>query len=98
MKAQGSANSLIVSNDLSVSGAIIPTESEWASAPTQKVYVVQHPNPAEVEKAVYAYIRAIRALGRTTIHTAEIAAALSLPVREVNQAVPSLNRKGVRVR
>jgi DNA-binding MarR family transcriptional regulator len=49
-----------------------------------------------VQNAVYAYIRAIRALGRTRINTSEIADALSLPIPEVNRALSSLKRKGVR--
>ena len=35
-----------------------------------------------VENAVYAYIRAIRALGHTNINTIEIARALSVSVRK----------------
>lgn len=50
-----------------------------------------------VENAVYAYIRAIRTLGRTTVNTIEIAAALSIPVSKVNAALDALKRKGVRV-
>jgi hypothetical protein len=50
----------------------------------------------KVQNAVYAYIRAIRALGRTEINTDEIAAALSLPVSEVNSAVSALKKKGVK--
>jgi len=50
-----------------------------------------------VESAVYAYIRAIRTLGRTTVNTIEIAAALSIPVSKVNAALDALRRKGVRV-
>jgi len=49
-----------------------------------------------VQNAVYAYIQAIRALGRTEINTSEIADALSLPVAEVNRAISSLRKKGVR--
>jgi hypothetical protein len=49
-----------------------------------------------VENAVYAYIRAVRALGRTKISTTEVASALSLPVVEVNSALSSLKKKGVR--
>jgi hypothetical protein len=48
-----------------------------------------------VQNAVYAHIRAIRALGRTEINTGEIADALSLPVAEVNRAISSLKKKGV---
>ena len=49
-----------------------------------------------VENALYAYIRAVRALGRTKISTTEVASALSLPVVEVNSALSSLKKKGVR--
>jgi hypothetical protein len=49
-----------------------------------------------VHNAVYAYIRAVRALGRTKITTAEVAEALSLPVVEVNGALSSLKKRGVR--
>ena len=49
-----------------------------------------------VQNAVYAYIRAVRALGRTKITTTEVADALSLPVIEVNRALSSLKKRGVR--
>jgi DNA-binding MarR family transcriptional regulator len=49
-----------------------------------------------VLNAVYAHIRAIRALGRTEVNTSDIAEALSLPVAEVNRAVSSLKKKGVK--
>jgi hypothetical protein len=49
-----------------------------------------------VENAVYAYIRAIRALGRTKITTGEVADALSLSAAEVNNALSSLRKKGVK--
>lgn len=49
-----------------------------------------------VQNAVYAYIRAVRALGRTKITTAEVADALSIPVVEVNGALSSLKKRGVR--
>lgn len=49
-----------------------------------------------VENAVYAHIRAIRALGRTSIVTTDIADALSLSVVQVNRAVSALKKKGVR--
>jgi DNA-binding MarR family transcriptional regulator len=50
-----------------------------------------------VQNAVYAHIRAIRALGRTKINTAEVADALLLSVGEVNRAISSLKGKGVKV-
>jgi hypothetical protein len=50
----------------------------------------------DVQRAVYAYIQAIRVLGRTEINTIEIADALALPIVLVNQAAAALRRKGVR--
>ncbi len=50
-----------------------------------------------VQNAVYAHIRAIRALGRVQINTSEIADSLSLSVAEVNSALSFLKKKGVRL-
>jgi len=50
----------------------------------------------DVQNAVYAYVRAIRALGRTKINTAEVADALSIPIAEVNGALSSLKKRGVK--
>src|SRR4051812_44712430 len=52
---------------------------------------------SEVEKAVYAHIQAVRALGRDTITTVEIATALSIPQEAVIAAVHRLRSKGVRI-
>ena len=48
------------------------------------------------ESAVYAHIRALRALGHTTINTAKIADALSLNRRQVERAISALKDKGIR--
>jgi hypothetical protein len=53
--------------------------------------------PKEVINAVYSHIRAVRALGRGSINTNEIAKALSLPSKDVERAVSTLGRKGVKV-
>ncbi len=50
----------------------------------------------DVEKAVYAHIKAVRALGRETANTLEIARALSIPLRRVEEAAKRLEPKGVR--
>jgi hypothetical protein len=50
-----------------------------------------------IENAVYGHIRALRALGRTKVNTAEIAQALSLPLEEVHSIVGILKKKGVKV-
>ena len=51
----------------------------------------------DAEAAVYAHIRALRALGRTHINTVEIAQALNLPLKAVEQIVGKLTRKGVKI-
>lgn len=51
-----------------------------------------------VENAVYGYIRAIRALGRTDVNTAEIAKALAIPLKQVDLAASKLRNKGVKPR
>ena len=48
------------------------------------------------ERAVYAYIQAIRVLGSEQVNTEEIADALSMPIGEVERAVRSLRKKGVK--
>ena len=49
-----------------------------------------------VRNAVYLHIQAIRSMGRTTIHTAEIADSLGLPRIYVDAAINSLRPRGVR--
>jgi predicted transcriptional regulator len=87
-ETKASANSLTVSNEFSASGTYVYE----AVDPIPSIA----PREAEIN-AVYGYIRAIRALGRTGINTSEIAAALSLPMSTVNQAVSSLRSQGVRI-
>lgn len=48
--------------------------------------------------AVYSYIRAIRSAGKVSVNTAEVAAALDLPQREVRQILSGLADKGVKLR
>lgn len=50
----------------------------------------------DIERAVFGYIRAMRALGHTKINTTTIADALSLPITEVNRVVARLQERGVR--
>jgi biotin operon repressor len=52
---------------------------------------------AALEKAVYAHIRALRALGRVSVNTAEIASALNVSISEVESTIQALLRKGVKV-
>jgi hypothetical protein len=50
----------------------------------------------DVEGAVYSYIKAVRALGRTRVSASEIAGALSLPTRTVLLALDKLQEKGIK--
>jgi hypothetical protein len=83
------------------------------SASTQSIFgELEQPTPARrkfgglatpapsknVINAVYGYIRAIRALGRVGVNTAEISQALSISQRDVERAMKALADKGVRVR
>lgn len=52
---------------------------------------------AEVQKAVFTYIQALRALGKTRVNTHDIATALELPRPVVEQAVRHLKEKGVKI-
>ncbi len=51
----------------------------------------------KLEAAIYGHLRAMRALGKTVIDTANVAEALSLPVSTVNEVVVRLQKKGIKV-
>lgn len=51
----------------------------------------------DIESAIYSHVRALRALGRTRVNTAEIAKALDLPIHVVDEIVAKLTRKGVKI-
>ena len=53
--------------------------------------------PQQVEKAVFAHIKAMRTLGHKALNTADVAAALSLPRSVVDRVVLGLRSKGVKV-
>ena len=52
--------------------------------------------PKHIERAVYSYIQAKRALGETTVNTADIARALDIPLHIVELAIIHLQPKGIR--
>jgi predicted HTH transcriptional regulator len=49
-----------------------------------------------IESAVYAYIQAVRALGKTKITPEEIAAALDISISDVRGTIEALKNKGVK--
>jgi hypothetical protein len=49
-----------------------------------------------IQTAVYAYVRARRALGEATISVGDIARALDLPMSEVARAANALRDRGVK--
>jgi len=71
-----------------MSAARIPVENLRRTA--------ARPGKSTIENAIYAHIRALRALGRKTIYPAEIAEALTLSLEEVRNALNSLRKKGVK--
>lgn len=83
-----SPSEMFPQDDANASAAQVPVErlAQTSSLPEKK----------KIQRAIYAHIRAVRALGRERITTGEIAEALSLPVSEVNRAVTGLKKKGVR--
>jgi Winged helix-turn-helix DNA-binding len=83
------ASTLVLSTESATEGQI-----QVDNAPRTRPSV--HINK-RLENAIYAYIRAIRALGRDTINTIEIAEALSLTVPEVNRAISALEKRGVKI-
>ncbi len=50
----------------------------------------------DIEDAVFKYIEAVRAIGRTRVNTSEIAEALSLNPRDVERAARNLHARGVK--
>ena len=73
----------------SVTEQEIPVDTAQASRPKK--------SDKNTESAIYAYIQAVRALGRATINTIDISEALSIPISEVNQAIRALEKKGVKI-
>lgn len=51
----------------------------------------------QIVDAVFGYIQAVRALGRTTINTLDVARALSLSPSDVERTLSSLAKKGVKI-
>jgi len=58
---------------------------------------VQAGGNEQLERAIFAFMQARRALGVTRVNSTEIARALQLPQRLVEQAVKRMSDKGVRV-
>jgi predicted Rossmann fold nucleotide-binding protein DprA/Smf involved in DNA uptake len=52
----------------------------------------------DVQSAVYAHVRALRALGKTTVNSADIARSLGLSIREVESALIRLEKKGIKMK
>jgi len=73
------------------------TDSVFPVVGNVPVRVKAAPVSKSVVSAVYSHIRAVRALGRESINTADIARALSLRVSDVDRAVKMLDAKGVKI-
>lgn len=73
-----------------VSGLLTASKSSGSTKPSEE-------RLKSIDKAVYAHLRAMRTLGRTSANTSQIAKALSLPASEVERAVGRLKSRGVKV-
>jgi hypothetical protein len=51
-----------------------------------------------IVNAVFAYIKAVRALGRTLVTASEIVESLGIPQKQVVAALTALKEKGVKLR
>jgi Mn-dependent DtxR family transcriptional regulator len=51
----------------------------------------------QLEKAVYSHLQAVRALGRVTANTADIARALGVTTIAVDNTLAALAKKGVKI-
>src|SRR3990167_4624167 len=85
----GTTNAGVVFGESTATGSTV-INVLTTSGPTTKRTI------ADMEKAVYAHIRAIRALGRTSVNTVEIAEALGVQTARVSEAIKNLESKGVR--
>ena len=66
-------------------------------AQTSPMHVTLSGTTRQIENAVYAYIQAIRTLGRTQVNTLEIAKGLNLTAAVVEKTLAALEKKGVKV-
>lgn len=66
-----------------------------SSGPAVSWSGVNAPSESELENAVFGYLQSIRALGRTSINSTEIADALSISVADVDGAVARLRDRGI---
>lgn len=74
-----------------------PSVSTGEFVVVQTIGIPPKKKKKNIERAVYAHIRAMRALGRTRTNTAEIASALGINPGRVLEAVRNLQAKGVRL-
>ena len=68
-----------------------------SSGPAVSWSGVNAPSESELENAVFGYLQSIRALGRTSINSTEIADALSISLADVHRAITNLENRGVQV-
>jgi hypothetical protein len=81
---------------------------EFAGANTSPINIIRSDRSADgtpklsgrgnVQSAVYAHVRALRALGKTRVNSADIARSLGLSVREVEIAMVDLRDRGIKVK
>lgn len=87
MTSSNTADQLVLSSDSTTDDRVSITGTVKAK---------REPADKNLVNAVYAHITAVRALGRKTINTQEIADALNLPLAAVERSILLLKKKGVK--
>jgi predicted transcriptional regulator len=87
MNSSSTANQVVLSSDSTTDDRVSITGTVKAKRKSAEKNLVN---------AVYAHITAVRALGRKTINTQEIADALNLPMATVERSILLLKKKGVK--
>ena len=87
--------------------ATVSTHDVWLvrnTVPATTFYYVTNKGAAHVTKpeskvkasAIYTYLRAVRALGKSQVNSSDVASALDIPEREVRRIMTGMTEKGVR--
>jgi len=84
--------STITTGQFTGTGTFVATAGKRDSASPQDAI-----KQKKIENAVYAHIRALRALGHTRVNSTDVAIALKVPHSAVERAVKSLTAKGIKV-
>src|SRR5262249_53590007 len=80
----------VISRDVAASAS-----NFTVSSPSGRI--VGDTSSRDVENAIYAYLRALRSLQRTSVTAEEISKALNIPSTDVLRSMEALKKKGVKM-